>query len=246
MYFFAQVARARLRVVERIDFVAGLFLQHPARPALVHRGDVRFVDRDTRRPAAQRSRGWKSRRESCLIDGPFERRVDGPRLHAHQQREGVRRHVVGRDGVARGVAQVRVMLRFEQRLCESAVRLLHRHDDVELGYVTFGSKCLVPSTVTGPPPLSQECSTPAAVENSEQVRGVLRDLDFKSEQLAGPARAHGLPADGVEAAEPRLAVLRGVLEQLEGRGRHVVVMSRRRHSPPGQTAGKFGLALRAS
>ena len=61
----------------------------------------------------------------------------------------------------------------------------------------------------------------ATPEHCDQLLAVAPGLELEPIQLAPAARAHGLAADRVEAAQPALAVVGRVPEQRERAGRHV-------------------------
>src|SRR5260370_15702502 len=82
--------------------------------------------------------------EFCRDQGGYvERFFYGVGLHAHQERQGLRRHVVGTlRRTARIQPQIRIMLTLQKRLRISSVGLLHAHHVTALGVaLAAGIEC---------------------------------------------------------------------------------------------------------
>src|SRR6266508_992617 len=104
--------------------------------------------------------------------------------------------------VSRGVTQVRITLRFKERLCESAIRLscwhVHMKSRVALLHVHR---------------FTINHGYPASLEDIPEKRTISSAIhDFKSLNLSLMPRTYRVPANFIKSTQPRFTILRSVTQ----------------------------------
>ncbi len=132
----------------------------------------------------------------------------GKNFHAEKKRQSVRRHIVGRLRFAFAAQDLGILLRREQGLGKTAERLAERHEKIALGEGRTGGAEIL---------LGLMNFDQSGLQNAEQIQQALRIELPAGNHISAGALARSAP-NLKQAAQPKLALLRGMLQGRFGGG----------------------------